>query len=79
MQSAMNKNTFYPIIFSIFYFFFQNFNVVTTCGFFTCYKIILLSFIHKIQISTNYEKIIIKFVVHSIALATVCTILPIVR
>jgi hypothetical protein len=34
---------------------------------------------HKVQISTNYEKIILKFVDLSIALAKLGTILPVTR
>ena len=39
----------------------------------------LYSHFHKVQIFTNYEKIILKFVAMSIVLAKTGTILPIVR
>ena len=41
-----------------------NFNVLTNCEFSVCYKIIFWFFLHvKVQISTNYEKILLKFIV----------------
>jgi len=57
---------------------FKIFNNVTTCEFSICYKIILW-FFYKVQISTNYEKIILKFVVLSVVLVRKDTILPVLK
>jgi hypothetical protein len=43
-----------------------------------CYKNFPLIF-YKVQISTNYEKIILKFIVLSIPLARQISIFPVVR
>ena len=56
----------------------QDFNVVKTYEFSICYKIILW-FFYNVQISTNYEKMILKFVVLFIALDRMGTIFPIDR
>ena len=54
-----------------------NFNVVTTCEFSIWYKITL--WFKSFYISTNDEKIILKFVVRSIALARPGTIFSVLK
>jgi hypothetical protein len=72
----MNKNIFYPIIFSIFFFFFQNFNVVATCGFSICYKIILQVLFTRFK----YLQIMRKLLSNLLSIPLLLrTILPVVR
>ena len=58
---------------------FQTFNVVATCKFSIYYKLILWIFFYRVQISTNHEKIILKFgVILSITLARPGTVMSVV-
>ena len=70
-RAKFNENNIHTNVYIIW-------TTLTTCEFFSCYNIILWLF-YKVQISTNYKKIIFNLLVLSIALPWTGIILPIIR